>query len=274
MKFLGVDLAARPANTSVCVLEWKSQPRVEAIEMPASDERIVHLACDDVSAIGIDSPFGWPDAFVAFVSCDSRPPRPLDSTEADCLKYRATDRWLRAQRFPFGGNRIRPLSVAADKLGAVALRCVRLVEYLVAERGDRSSIYEVYPAATLACSYKSASAKTKRAASKAARTQILGRLIDHGLDVATFGDALVDVDDNLDALLSAVTAALAFAGRTEPPPAPGSVCPLRRVDPHSVRIACRSSIATTVLSLLSVHDARPSLVRPNARRSRLRSVLK
>lgn len=224
MKFLGVDLAARPAKTSVCVLEWKRHPRVRAIEMPASDERIVHLASDHVTAIGIDSPFGWPDAFVAFVNGNSRPARPLDSTEADCLKYRATDRWLRAQHFPFGGKPVRPLSVATDKLGAVALRCVRLVEYLVAERGDRGSIHEVYPAATLAKwmtvdgSYKSVGTQAKRAASKAVRIRILGRLIDNGLDVATFGDALADVDDNLDALVSAVTAALAFSGRTELPP--------------------------------------------------------
>ena len=223
MRFVGVDLAAQPTRTSLCVVNWNATPRVEAVHRPANDECIIHIATDTIAAIGLDSPFGWPDAFVSFVQQGLTSPdrAPLANDEADRLKYRATDRWLREQNFAAKGRKpVRPLSVATDKLGAVALRCVRLVQCLEAFRGDRRTIYEVYPAASLACwmtvtsSYK----KKRDPASKAVRRWIIGRLVEQGLDVASFGEALVASDDDLDALVSALTAALAFAGRTDLPP--------------------------------------------------------
>lgn len=221
MRFAGVDLAAQPKRTSLCILDWGAAPRVEAVLRPATDEHIIREADKTVSAIGIDCPFGWPDAFVSFIQPgrSSTSCRPLAKHEADFLKYRATDRWLREQSFPVNRKPVRPLSVAADKLGAVALRCVRLVECLVAERGDGRTIYEVYPAASLARwmplrgSYKQATP-----ASKALRRWIVDQLVEQGLDVGAFGETLVASDDDLDALVSALTAALAFSGGTDPPP--------------------------------------------------------
>ena len=224
MKFIGVDLAARSKKTSVCVLDWKTTPRVEAIYGPASDECILHATGDDVAAVGIDSPFGWPAPFVSFVQPDqsSRRPCPLSDAEADELKYRSTDLWVR-DHFRRRGKSVRPLSVATDKLGAVALRCVRLVQCLTADHGGHSAIYEVYPAASLHhwlpldSSYKSRSNVKCAAKSKAVRKCIIERLEQY-VDISACGERLVDNDDDLDALVSALTAALAFQGRTHPPP--------------------------------------------------------
>ncbi len=160
-------------------------------------------------------------SFVSFVQQEGSSGicAPLTKEEADRLKYRATDRWLREQDFPDSRGPVRPLSVATDKLGAVALRCVRLVQCLVAERGDQRTIYEVYPRASLARWMSlDGSYKKTTPASKAVREQIVSRLVEHGLDVGVFRETLEASDDDLDALVSALTAALAFAGRTDLPP--------------------------------------------------------
>lgn len=104
---------------------------------------------------------------------------PLAGHEVNLLKFRATDRWLRDQSFPVSGKAIRPLSVAADKLGAVALRHARLFECLAAERSDgrpptKLSTASLAPWMSLGGSYKQATP-----ASKAPRK----RIVDQGLDV-------------------------------------------------------------------------------------------
>ena len=222
MKFVGIDLAARPRNTSMCVLDWGTAPRVQAIHRPATDACIVRAAGNDVAAVGIDSPFGWPLPFLSFVLSGRKPSRPDSLTQADFdrLKYRSTDLWVR-EHFQSVGKTVRPLSVATDKLGAVALRCIHLVQRLAAIR-RHETILEVYPAASLANwialqgSYK-ASSSDKQAAN-ANRRRIVDLFVCHGLDVSTFGETLSNSDDDLDALVSALTAALSYAGKTHPPP--------------------------------------------------------
>ena len=222
MKFVGIDLAAQPRNTSMCVLDWRTAPRVQAIHRPATDACIVRAAGNDVAAVGIDSPFGWPRPFLSFIQPDRKlsRPNPLTQADSDRLKYRSTDLWVR-EHFRSVGKTVRPLSVATDKLGAVALRCIRLLQCLAAIRG-RETIFEVYPAASLANwvafkgSYK-VSSKNKQAAT-ANRRRIVDLFVDHGLDLSTFDETLTNSDDDLDALVSALTAALSFAGRTHPPP--------------------------------------------------------
>ena len=231
VKYVGVDLAAKPKGTSICIVDWGANAQVEALHKPADDERIIRTASGDVAAMGIDCPFGWPKAFVSFVqqgqSC--RRGTALTADETDRLKYRATDRWLREKQLGATSNRlVRPLSVSTDKLGAVALRCVHLIKFLEQNRQNRResrpAIYEVYPAASLACwmtldgSYKKNRNRQKDAAAMGVRRQIIERLADSGLDLGSFREAFVASDDNLDALVSALTAGLASAGRTDPPP--------------------------------------------------------
>ena len=206
----------------MCVLDWRTVPRVQAIHRPANDACIPRAAGNDVAAVGIDSPFGWPLPFLSFIQPGRKPAPPDSLTQADSdrLKYRSTDPWVREHSRSVGKT-VRPLSVATDKLGAVALRCIRLLQCLAAIR-RRETLLEVYPAASLANwvafqgSYK-VSSKNKQAAT-ANRRRIVDLFVDHGLDLSTFDETLTNSDDDLDALMSALTAALSFVGRTPPPP--------------------------------------------------------
>lgn len=223
MRFVGIDLAAQPNNTSACVLEWRKRPRVVEIRRSATDDWIISKASQSTTAIGIDSPFGWPISFVNFIHQKrvARHPRPLSASEAIGLKYRITDIFVR-NHFDSLGKNIRPISVSTDKLGAVALRCARLVQCLEKQHGGQCKIFEVYPAASLACwmtiegSYKS---NKNAQQSRENRAYILGELEMHGVDVSIFRDKFVNSDDDLDALVSALTAAVAFKERTYLPSA-------------------------------------------------------
>ena len=90
MRFLGIDLAAKPEKTSVCILDWTDRPHVTGIRRPATDQLVRELAAEDVATIGIDSPFGWPDRFLSFIQPNHgvQEPRPLTDAEAEFLKYR------------------------------------------------------------------------------------------------------------------------------------------------------------------------------------------
>ena len=101
------------------------------------------------------------------------------------------------------------------------LRCVHLLERLAARKVARTRIYEVYPAASLAkwClnGGEILQAEHRRRLKKSRRI-ILQRLVDQGVDVGDFRHQLVTRHDDLDALISALTAALAYADKTVAPP--------------------------------------------------------
>lgn len=67
MLTLGVDFAAQPKDTAAAVIRWHSRSAVvERLELRVDDARIRALAAT-VDKVGIDVPFGWPDAFVRAV---------------------------------------------------------------------------------------------------------------------------------------------------------------------------------------------------------------
>ncbi len=68
MRVVGVDLATEPARTAVAVLGWDDgKAVVEDLRIGADDEAVLAaLAAADKA--GIDAPFGWPDAFAAFLA--------------------------------------------------------------------------------------------------------------------------------------------------------------------------------------------------------------
>ena len=73
---VGVDLAAEPAATAVARLEvGPSTLRLVDLRVGADDDAIV-AAADGADGVGIDCAFGWPVAFVEFVSAhaDGRMP--------------------------------------------------------------------------------------------------------------------------------------------------------------------------------------------------------
>lgn len=151
MKTLGIDLSSQPMKTAACLIDWDSGA-TKKIEILArvDDEQILRLV-DQCDKIGIDAPFGWPLSFVEFLNRSS-----LRSTEwtphyRDSLCFRITD--LRVQEYVG----IRPLAVAADKIGILAdkigilaMRCAGLLDRMnVLDRSGSGEVVEVYPAAAL-----------------------------------------------------------------------------------------------------------------------------
>jgi hypothetical protein len=152
MRTVGVDLAAEPKKTALAVVDWSDGvARVESVRLGAGNDAVTEavLACDKA---GIDAPFGWPDAFVRMVSDHHAGGRPATSGLANRdgrrpLTKRRTDLVVQA------ATGISPLSVSADLIAHVALRCAGLL----AELGDLGvdvgrvdgRVVEAYPAAAL-----------------------------------------------------------------------------------------------------------------------------
>jgi predicted nuclease with RNAse H fold len=131
---------------------------------------------------------------------------------------RRTDLFVRQQR------QLTPLSVSADRIAHVALRCAVLLAKLgTADPVDRSGsgpIAEVYPAASLrswGLDHRGYKHKTG--------TGTLGRLVDQLLDQAPWLDctthepAIRRSHDVFDAVIAAMTARAAALGQTVTPPA-------------------------------------------------------
>lgn len=207
MRILGVDLAAQPKNTSVALLEGN---RVIDLLSSADDDAITERA-RECGAIGIDAPLGWPDAFVDVVNAHHRgePTRPADPRS---LQLRLTDRVVHHTT----GK--RPLSVSTDRIGVVALRAIGLLEHMVGPGADRAggaSVFETYPGGAVTA-WSLVEGSYKRPDSTPQRTAIVDALATH-LHLGPHRDRMIASDDDLDAVLSAVLAALATIGRTVPP---------------------------------------------------------
>jgi predicted nuclease with RNAse H fold len=125
------------------VIRWEDRAaRVEHLGAGVDDDELRRLVAD-VDKVGIDVPFGWPDAFVASVSAhhqmDARP----GFASAD-LRLRRTD------EFVWRKTRRQPLSVSADKLAVPAFRAARLLSEWQADRTGTGRFVEVYPRAARA----------------------------------------------------------------------------------------------------------------------------
>jgi predicted nuclease with RNAse H fold len=223
---LGIDLAARPATTGVVVLEPVGAGRWSArsVGSPADDDLLVELARDAL-AVGVDAPLGWPDAFVDAVTAHHgfRPwPAAIDRAP---LTHRETDRRTRAIT-----GRL-PLSVSADLLGVVAMRCALLQRRWADEvwgapepRDGSGVLGETYPAAAFAVwgiearGYK---ARQRPQAASEVRSSIVRELrsrTDRWLDLDAVDEECVASDHVLDALVCAIVAVAMSRGATEAPP--------------------------------------------------------
>jgi predicted nuclease with RNAse H fold len=68
----GVDLAAQPERAAVATIKWSADRAViEDVACHADDEVILQVV-KRASKTGIDCPFGWPIAFVSFVTSHAR----------------------------------------------------------------------------------------------------------------------------------------------------------------------------------------------------------
>ena len=153
MLTVGIDLAAEPERTGMAWITWEPGRAVVTRLIRGADDAVILDAICGADKAGIDCPLGWPADFVAFVAAheNGEAAAPGGDTGRDWrrrLTTRLTDRVVREQ------TGLVPLSVAADRIGYVALRCAALLTRL-AQRGqpvDRSgsgTVVEVYPAASL-----------------------------------------------------------------------------------------------------------------------------
>ena len=134
---LGVDLASKPAGTAACLISWEpGEAVVEYLEAGIDDDKLNELA-GRADRVGIDIPFGWPDAFVAAI-CAHHNHQPWHVASQDELRYRRTD------RFVWRETRRPPLSVSSDKLAIPAFRVASLLSLWNAERTGAGKYVEVY----------------------------------------------------------------------------------------------------------------------------------
>jgi hypothetical protein len=224
MQTLGIDLASDVANTAYCVLEWAGAT-AEVRELgvgkeshrPADDDGLLELH-GQADVTGIDCPFGWPTAFLAFLCAVSRPTgEPLpewSERQRDDLRFRSTD--LRVH----GLTGRWPLSVSSDLIAVAALRCQGLLTRMgVTDRSGDGRVYEVYPAVALK-QWGFPSTGYKKVKGKPMREKLVGNLLAKARWLRAGENhrrTLVASDDALDALIASLNARAARLGLTLSP---------------------------------------------------------
>jgi hypothetical protein len=142
-----------PERTALASIEWAgTRAVVRDIVCPAGNEVILDVI-GQVGKTGSDCPLGWPDAFVDFVAAHRSEhvalvPDGLGTGWRRPLTMRRTDVFVQEKL------RLVPLSVSADRIAHVALRCAVLLAKLDAagrpvDRSGAGAVVEVYPAASL-----------------------------------------------------------------------------------------------------------------------------
>lgn len=125
----GLDLAAMPERTALASIEWaETRAVIRDVICPAGDDVILEVI-GQTGKTGIDCPFGWPDAFVDFVAAHRSGhvallPDGLGTGWRRPLTMRRTDAVVHDKL------RLVPLSVSADRIAHVALRCAVLLAKL------------------------------------------------------------------------------------------------------------------------------------------------
>jgi predicted nuclease with RNAse H fold len=223
VRTLGIDLAAQPANTSVCAIDWgPSAPVLSDLRAGLNDEDLLE-AISEADKVGIDAPFGWPDDFVdAVVAHRDRAGWPGSAEDQDLyrfhLSFRATDRRL----IEHGAR--RPLSVSTDLIGVVAMRCAYLLDRLAArgepvDRAGSGKVIEAYPAPALSAWGLSAVGYKSRVG-VARIPELLSRVEDGlgGIQMTPQERELAGADHNcFDALIASLVARAAALGLTQGP---------------------------------------------------------
>jgi predicted nuclease with RNAse H fold len=223
VRTVGIDLAAQPANTSACTVEWgPGRPILSQLRSGLDDEALLE-AIGGADKVAIDAPFGWPDDFVEAVTAHrNRAGWPGSGEDQDLyrfqLSFRATDRRLIEH-----GSR-RPLSVSTDLIGVVAMRCAYLLDRLAAygepvDRAGSGKVIEAYPAPALstwglsAVGYKSRAGAPRLLELLSSLEEGLG-----GIEMTVSQRELAGSDHNcFDALVCSLVARAAAQGLTQPP---------------------------------------------------------
>jgi predicted nuclease with RNAse H fold len=224
---LGIDLAASPATTGVVLLEPGNDGswRARSAGPPADDDHLVELARGAI-AVGVDAPLGWPDAFVEAVARHHELGRWPGTVDRSSLTHRVTDHRTK----PTVGR--LPLSVSADLLGVVGMRCALLQQRWADEVWERPAprdgsrvLSETYPAAAFAAwgiASRGYKARQRPLEASAVRDSILRTLTQRTngwLEIDGIAHDCVASDHVLDALVCALVAVAVRAGSTTRPEA-------------------------------------------------------
>ena len=211
-------MAAEPKGTAVAWVEWSAgRAVVRHVTCPAGDE-VILAALAEADKAGIDCPLGWPDDFVAFVTAHQLGAVPVPAGYPapgwkQRLTMRLTDQVVRRET----GK--TPLSVSADLIGHVALRCACLLaEYTArggqpADRAGSGTVVEVYPAASLRV-WGLEPGKYKQRGGAPHLGALVDQLRQHApwLDLGDAADACRTRHDAFDAVIAALTARAAALG--------------------------------------------------------------
>lgn len=212
MLTLGIDLASMPKDTAACLVRWERGRAVAEAPRVGCTDADLDALIRQADVIGIDAPFGWPDAFRAAVADWTATAWTDDADLRTNLRLRLTDRRVHER---LG---LVPLSVSTDRIALPAMRAMALLRrHGVTDRSGDGRFFEVYPAGSLKVwgllhrGYKGAlpdNSATRRASLNQLRTAL------PCLEVP----AVCAVSDHaFDALVAALTARCCATGRTTAP---------------------------------------------------------
>jgi predicted nuclease with RNAse H fold len=209
-----------PDRTAIAVVEWHGgAARLLRARLGAEDDDILRAA-DGAAKVGIDCPVGWPDAFVDFVAA-YRGGYVAAASEGGSPRWRQELVNRHTDLFVRRVVGLTPLSVAADRIAHVALRCAALLAKLEAaglavDRAGRGVVVEVYPKASLKRWNLLPQRSYKQSAHPEAVAAVLAGLTSAApwLDLGDCAPAVGHSHDVLDALIAGLTARAADKGLT------------------------------------------------------------
>jgi hypothetical protein len=133
MRTFGIDLASKPRNTAICLIEWTpGRARVEVLGVGSDpggdalfDKRLMHAMLGDLygeapAMTAIDAPLGWPTLFVQSITNPSDWPDDLEDNPPELLR-RATDLFIA----DLTGK--QPLAVTTERIAYAAIRANRIL---------------------------------------------------------------------------------------------------------------------------------------------------
>lgn len=220
MSTVGIDLAAEASKTALAGIKWSATAAVvRQLDVGVDDDTLLReLSTADKA--DIDCLLGWPIAFAAFVA-QHHDGAITDTTLTRDKEGRRQLLWRRTDEDVRERTGLIPLSVAADRIAHVAVRCAMLQAHLAAaghpvDRTGAGTLVEVYPAGSLRAwglPYRRYKATPALGASVDALLALAP-----WLNLGNFEAQCRVSDDAFDAVIAALTARAAALRLTTPPP--------------------------------------------------------